>query len=338
MTSIRENGLTVDSLTAMAGAAGGPKWLVLAALDKLLFSDWLTARDKPLPLVGSSIGSWRFAAAAQANPVAAINTLEHLYIEQQFSDRPDIAEVTAMGRHILGELLGDTGAQAILDHQWARLHIITCHCQGRTSSDHPLRLGAGFAEAFLANSLSRRYLARYLHRHVFADQRYHFEHAAFPGFHNQLLALTADSLPEALLASGSIPFVLEQIAINNEQGYRDGGLIDYHMDLPLAAEGVVLMPHFSHRRVTGWLDKHLRWRKPTAMDHHLVIHPSDAWIASLPNGKIPDRQDFNRYRGDYQGRLNVWRNVVKRSEELADCFASRLARNDWLAHIEPLRP
>ncbi len=49
----------------IAGAAGGPKWLLLHHLDRVIFSSWLRPRTSPLFLLGSSAGAWRFAAAAQ---------------------------------------------------------------------------------------------------------------------------------------------------------------------------------------------------------------------------------------------------------------------------------
>lgn len=333
---IEKHGVTPNALKALAGAAGGPKWLVLAGIDKWLFGQWLTSRSAPLPAVGSSIGSWRFAAAAQPNATKAIAALEKLYIEQAFSNTPDRAEITSMGLSILRSVLGDQGADNLLRHPWLRLHVITAHCQHLTASDHRLALTAGFARASLSNLLNRNKLGRHLHRHVFADPRDPLPDSTFAGFNHQTLALTADNLIDVLLASGSIPYVLNAVTVNNTAGYRDGGLIDYHIDLPLTEEGLVFMPHFSRRFVSGWLDKPLPWRKPRHRDNYLVIHPKDEWIASLPDRKIPDRSDFKRYHHDYTKRVAIWREVAARSNELADCLAERAARQDWLEHIEPL--
>ena len=333
---LQREGLSPHTLGAVAGAAGGPKWLVLAAMDKLIFGSWLAQRKTPLPLIGSSIGSWRFAAATQKSPVDAIMTLARLYIEQQYSDHPTITEVTEVARHIVEQLLGNNGAEATLGHDWARINIVTAHCQGATGSDERARLVMGFSQAFLANMLSRDRLSQHLHRHVFADPRHRFTHEPFPGFNTRMQALTPNNLTDALLASGSIPFVLEKICVSGNDGYRDGGLIDYHMDLPLADEGIVLMPHFSKRCVTGWLDKNIPWRRPSAMGRHLVICPTDEWIATLPNSKIPDRSDFKRYRNQPDQRIRDWQEVLTRSQELADCLADRIVKNDWLDHVHPL--
>ena len=77
---------------AQAGAAGGPKWLILAGLDRILFSQWFSGRKTPLFLIGSSSGAWRFAAAAQKDSRAALQRLETAYIHQRYEANPAPAE------------------------------------------------------------------------------------------------------------------------------------------------------------------------------------------------------------------------------------------------------
>ena len=335
---IERDGLQADSIAAMAGAAGGPKWLVLSEVDRLLAGSWLSTRKRPLPLVGSSIGSWRFAAWAQADPLAAIDRLETLYIGQSYAGKPDYATVTRTARSLVAELLGEKGTKEILTHPWARLHIVTALCRGWTGRDGLLPMTAGFGLATLLNTVNRRWLAALLERHVFADAREGaLPDSAFPGFHTRLLSLGDHNLASALLASGSIPFVMEAVGVAGEQGwYRDGGMVDYHMDLPLSSDGVVLMPHFSKLIVPGWLDKFVPGRKPVNLRNTLVIHPSDPWIETLPNRKIPDRQDFTHYQGNDAGRFRDWRTVARRSAELADFLAERLEKQDIPDFLQPL--
>ncbi len=335
---IERDGLQPDGIAAIAGAAGGPKWLVLAAMDKFLFGEWLRPRTKPLPLVGSSIGSWRFAAVSTADPIAAVSRLERLYVEQCYGGKPSLREVTETATRLLDELLGDTGASEILNHPWARLHVVTVLCRGWTGLDAKLLMGLGFGAATLLNACKRDWLAALLERHVFADQRAGgLPEAAFPGFGTKILPLMETNLQQALLASGSIPFVLEAIEMPDLPGrYRDGGMIDYHMDLPLGPDGLVLMPHFSKTLLPGWLDKFIPARPFRFADNTLVIHPSDEWIATLPNQKIPDRSDFKRYRTDDAARFRDWYTVAGRSQELADFLDERLQKQDLESFIEPL--
>jgi hypothetical protein len=39
---IRKKGLSPDLIEVIAGAAGGPKWLILYHLDKFIFTSWIT--------------------------------------------------------------------------------------------------------------------------------------------------------------------------------------------------------------------------------------------------------------------------------------------------------
>ena len=73
MRIIRERGLRAEDVDIIPGASGGAKWLALAGLDRFLFGEFFAAeRTRPLHLIGSSIGSWRMAAFAQRDPVAAL--------------------------------------------------------------------------------------------------------------------------------------------------------------------------------------------------------------------------------------------------------------------------
>ena len=77
--------------------------------------------------------------------------------------------------------------------------------------------------------------------------------------------------------------------------YRDGGIIDYHHDLPHSDDNrLTLYPHFYDYIVPGWFDKKLKWRRPSAanVDRTILISPSRDFVAKLPNAKIPDRRDF----------------------------------------------
>ena len=82
LSKIKDGGLRADDVKVVAGAAGGPKWLVLGHLDRYLFSAFFRSRREPLYLLGSSSGAWRFAAACQADPLSAIQRFEDAYIGQ----------------------------------------------------------------------------------------------------------------------------------------------------------------------------------------------------------------------------------------------------------------
>ena len=95
----------------------------------------------------------------------------------------------------------------------------------------------------------------------------------------------------------------------------------------------MLYPHFQQAVVPGWLDK--SWKKrhasTPALDSVLLLAPNPAWVATLPNGKLPDRHDFITYQFDNRQRIALWSAAVSASQQLADEFAQ------WLQHPDPSR-
>jgi hypothetical protein len=320
---VRERGLRPEDIDVLPGASGGAKWLALAGLDRYLFGEFLQQpRTRPLHLIGSSIGSWRMACLAQRDPVAALARGHHAYIyEQRYSARPSTREVTEVLTRALDLLLGETGVDEILAHPWARLHVITAEGRGLAASERRLLLMAGMALAAAGNLLARRALALQMRRCIFhsAGDTTPFAHLAdLPTTH---VRLTRENLRAALLASGSIPLLLEGVKIPGTPTgvYWDGGVLDYHLDLDFGAgEGLVLYPHFYAHVVPGWFDKGLRWRLARGANFRraLLVAPSDAFVASLPGGKIPDRRDF--YGMPETERMRRWQAVVDASAQLGD--------------------
>ena len=143
-----------------------------------------------------------------------------------------------------------------------------------------------------------------------------------------------------MLASGAIPLVLNGIRdINGAPPgiYRDGGIIDYHLDLPTSAEGkLTLFPHFYDHLIPGWFDKKLPWRRAATRntDRTLLLCPSPEFIRNLPNGKIPDRTDFKTMEPEL--RKKVWRSVVSSCAALAEEFNDVLDKGQLAARLEPL--
>lgn len=184
-------------------------------------------------------------------------------------------------------------------------------------------------------------------------------------YRTRQVALNAGNFMPALQASCSIPFVLQ--AVHNIPGappgaYWDGGITDYHLHLAygrqimssaidlvaggampaddsgqnhsnsglLRSPGLVLYPHFQHRVVPGWLDKGLKWRhrSTSALDTMVVLSPSPEWVRSLPNAKLPDRNDFTHYGTDGAARAKAWLTATRASQQLVDEWAAWLERPD----------
>lgn len=339
---IQRDGLRPEQVKAMAGAAGGPKWLALAPMDRFLFGEWFRARTAPLPTIGASIATWRFTAVAQDDPVAAIDRFENAYLnEQRYSDAPDAEEISQVCAHLLNTLLPDEHVPQLLGHAYLRPHVVTALCRGRAAVEAPRQLKAGLAQIALSNMLSRQRLAQHVERVVFHHPAGRGPFLPFrDSFLTHEVPLSAENLKPALMASASIPLMMRGIADipGSPPGmHRDGGLIDYHMDLHFGVDdGLVLFPHFSTRIVPGWLDKFLPWRKPHAhhLDRVLLIAPSDAMLARLPNGKIPDRKDFARYNGDQDRLFADWKRATDECRRMADELADLIARDAIAAHLE----
>jgi hypothetical protein len=95
----------------------------------------------------------------------------------------------------------------------------------------------------------------------------------------------------------------------------------------------VFYPHFNDFVTPGWLDKHLPWRRsPRAhpwLDDVLLVSPAPAFLATLPNGKLPDRRDFYRYGPDHSGRIRAWEKAI------AECGRFAAAVLHWMERPDP---
>jgi hypothetical protein len=336
-TSARERiarfGLQAADVAIVPGAAGGPKGLALAALDREILGRWLPSAPRTRHLVGSSIGAWRFAAACARDPFAAMDAFTQRYIEQRYPRKPSRKFVSDWARAALEDIFG-ARKQEILSSPGYRLNVVTVRGRWPLVREG-LALGLGFGAAACANAIGRPHLARFLDRVVFRDAR---ERLALPeGFDRFVthdVMLTPANLLPALLASASIPLVLEgvgPIAGAPPGLYWDGGIVDYHLHLPYPpSEGLVLYPHFTDRIVPGWLDKAMPWRHARGpwLDNVVLLSPSRAFLATLPNGKLPDRGDFHRYALDDAGRMRDWRRTVAECERLAEAFLAFVERPD----------
>jgi hypothetical protein len=293
--------------------------------------------------------------------VAALIQLEHAYIRQHYEllpgeKRPAPGRVSALFGKNLAVFFGDRMTE-VLDHPRFRLHVLTSHGKGFLAREHHWRCAMGFAGAFMGNLVKRRAMGGWLERVVFSSRsELPFDASDYP---TRQVALTEANFQAALQASCSIPFVLQavhDIAGAPEGAYWDGGVTDYHLHLNYAAvkntiesiaddaysisargikdirkfRGLVLYPHFQQSVVPGWLDKHLRWRHQATpfLDNMVLLAPNPQWIKTLPNGKLPDRNDFTYYGANLNARIADWTAAVSASVRLADEFEAWLARPD----------
>jgi hypothetical protein len=338
-------GLAPQDVRTVPGAAGGPKGLILGPIDRFLFGDWLPQSTQPVDLVGASIGAWRLANACLSDPKTAFDQFEHGYIHQHFEvpagqKRMSAQQVSAKFSEGLRDFYGGR-TREVLAHPRYRMHVITARGRHILGREGRARTPAGYLGAFITNSVHRKGLGAWLERVVFSSPG-----AALPfgtqDFRTRQVALAETNFELALQASCSIPFMLE--AVHDIPGappgaYWDGGITDYHLHLNYGnADGVVLYPHFQKAVVPGWLDKGLKWRhKPTRfLERMVVLAPDPEWVRKLPNGKLPDRNDFLRYGNDQAGRIEAWGIAAQEARRLADELAEWLHRGSPVADVQPL--
>ena len=360
---LEKNGLQPHDIGVVPAAAGGPKGLILGALDRFIFGHWLAQSTHAVHLVGASIGAWRMATACLNEPLAAFNRLERDYIHQHYALQPGQKRPTAdfISEQFAKSLADFYGGRVreVLDHPRYKLHIVTSRGRHLLGREHKLATPLGYLGAFLTNSLHRKAMGAWLERVVFSSQNARLPFAT-TDYRTRQVALSAANFNLALQASCSIPFVLR--SVHNIPGappgaYWDGGITDYHLHLNYASDliahsprktcrkdlndlkfgldqqpgaGLVLYPHFQQAVVPGWLDKGLKWRHKATyfLDNTVLLAPDPSWVKTLPNGKLPDRNDFTHYGPDLPGRVKAWRAAASQAEQLADEYAEWLHKPD----------
>ncbi len=344
LSHIKTEGLHPESVKVVAGAAGGPKWLILSHLDRVIFSSWFRTRTEPLFIIGSSAGAWRFGAVSQKNPITAIEKLQTAYVSQSYSSTPTPGEVSLEGVRILNSFLDDTGIREILDHPYIRLNALAVRCRGPVASEKRIPLIFGLTIAVLCNMIHRSFLKFFFERVLFYDPRQIPPFFDMGGLPIRQIPLDHHNIRHALLASGSIPLVMSGVTdIPGTWGgvYRDGGVTDYHLDIPFLKkddDGIVLFPHYTNRIIPGWFDKKLTWRKPAPsnMDNVLLVCPSQEFISTLPRHSIPDRTDFQLFHGRDRERIAYWNAAAKKSECLGEEFLETVRSGKIRELVKPI--
>ncbi|AJO79577.1 patatin-like phospholipase family protein [Pseudomonas sp. MRSN 12121] len=324
LARIRAHGLSAAQVGTLPGAAGGPKALGIQGLDLALFGEWLPAAPRERSLIGASVGSWRFASACLPDAAEGIRRLGQLYNAQSFAKGVTMAQISQSSQRMLHDLLDGRDA-SILANPHYRLNIMVVKSHGLLADDHRGRLGLGLSSVIADNLRGRARLARHFERLVLHDPRLAPPLHALEDFPSRFVPLDTGNLRQALLASGSIPMVMQGVRDLPGAGagtFRDGGLLDYHLDLPYSGDDIVLYPHFTDRVIPGWFDKTLPWRRgnPGRLQDVLLLAPSKEYLARLPYGKLPDRNDFKRFMGNDASRQKYWRSAMDESRRLGDEF------------------
>ena len=321
---IEVNGLDIKKIKTIMGASGGPKWLVLSHLDKLIIDKILPRLEGPVHLISSSISSWRFVCYAQKDPLKAIKNFEYGYINQYLPKKYKKGFLNVRLREMFDELCPSEALEDVINHSLFRTNIITSSSSHILKSEFNPILLSGLLLAYLANAVSRNALGHFFSRAIFEDHRNPIKILEKRHFATERIDLSVDNLKDVVIASSSIPIFL--VGVKDIQGapkgsYRDGGLTDYHFDFSVDNhEGYVLYPHFFDFLKPSWFDRSLSWRRVNPHNHArtIMICPSEKFIDNLPGSKVPDRNDFSLMTN--KQRVKVWNSVVSSCERLADDF------------------
>ncbi|MCT4643979.1 MAG: hypothetical protein N4A74_03255 [Carboxylicivirga sp.] len=343
---ISENGFTQDMVKMMLGASGGPKWLILYELDKYLCNEFYRGRDTKLHLLGSSIGSWRMACYASANPVQALERFKENYIHfgagysQHEVDVMTMEQMTNHTLELIRSFVVDEQLEQIINNPVFKLNFVAANSKGLLQRDKKVPLLMGITLAALSNVLGRKNLKYSFSRSLFYSDRSSpfYQLNDLP---TETVKLVKGNLLKGLLASGSIPFLtsgIKNIEGARPQGvYRDGGLVDYHFDLELIlAKGLVFYPHFYDDTIPGWFDQFIRRRKSSSENYKRVVlmSPSAELIGKLPYNKIPDRRDFAKLK--WEERVKYWEKVVDISKYMVDDFHEMLQKETILSRLKTI--
>jgi hypothetical protein len=341
LKKLKTEGFQQQHFNVMAGASGGPKWFTLYGLDCYLFGEFFANRKEPIYTIGSSAGAWRMACFSQKDPVAAITRLADNYSRETYSAKPDANEISNKAEVLLDKVLGTSGEQEITNNPLIQSHFIVARAKGLNSFENKWLQMSGLIKAAAANAFSRKTLHSHFERVIFHAKNTSFNESYFnfTDLPTEYFSVTDKNIHQVLMASGSIPLVLrgiKEISGATKGTYRDGGIIDYHLDLNFNTDKLVLYPHFFPSVKPGWFDKGLKNRNASIKNYQnvVMITPSQSFVDALPYKKISDRNDFQNL--DDEARLKYWQTILDKSHQMAIDLKLLVETGQGIENIMPI--
>ena len=340
---IKDGGFHFDRVTGYFGPAAGPRWLVASGFDLALLAQGVLGQSRPTSLIGASAGAWRFAAWVQPEPEKSYRTLMERYITTVYTRQDTAATVLKSLHAIIDAYIEDDALPFAMTNKQYRLAVLTARSKHLLTSEIKVIQALGLGLFFIFNALNRRTMHRFFERVVFYQGAKPPAFCLVKSFRGMFVPLTEVNFKHAVMASGSIPLVVG--GIRNIFGapkgiYRDGGMLDYHINQSYAAKDDDITLFFLHqeRIVPGWMDKKLKRRRTPDefLDNVLMVHLSDEFIEKLPYGKVPDRSDFKIFIDDPAARIQYWRQAVEKAAPLGDQFLELVASGRIREVVEPL--
>ncbi len=340
---IRQQGLKKEDVAVFAAPAGGPKWFVCPGFDRALMrSGFLMRSSGRVLLAGSSAGAWRCLAMACSDPMDAYERLRIAYSRNTFSAADNQSTISQTLKANVDAFIGSRDVENILEHPFLDVAVHVVRAKGPAGSESKVLQGAALAGAFLMNALTSSTLQMLYERVVFFSGT---RPPSFTGppFQGRAVRMDGSNLREAALATGSLPYIVA--GVPNIAGaprgiYRDGGLADYQLnqDYKPGSDGLTLFFHYQERIVPGWLDKRLKRRKPPpgALDRVLQVFPGADFVKMLPDGRLPDRNDFVVFADDPATRIRRWDEVSRISHILGEEFMEAVESSRIKQMVEPI--
>ena len=330
--------MSPNDISVVFGASGAAKWLTICGLDSIVFSQWLTDSKQPIDLLGTSIGAFKLAAAAQNNPSKALHDLADSYIEQYYDGHVTPKKISIETNRIIDDFLDSEAIDQICTNPRFHYHCVSSRATGWLTKENLNLQKLAMVKAFVLSSIGREKINKIFTRAIFHTKSLEMAIRENDNFITDHVQLNKSNFRSALISSGSIPVVME--AVNKVEGakdgvFLDGGLIDYHpipKNLSSRNPGFILYPHFYTHLTEGWFDKFFPWRKipRDSLKDVIIIGPNSNYIKSLPGGKIPDRIDFKRFKNNDNERVRRWRVALSRGVLLGEEFID-LARSGKIA-------
>ena len=230
---IKKEGLHAHQVDTIPGAAGGPKGIGIQGLDQAIFGNFLAQTPQRRTVIGSSIGSWRFASILAWGAKEGTERLSELYTNLHFTNKMSRQEVGDICRNMLFDLIQGK-EQQLVEHPDYHLAVISVKAQHIFQSDKSLPLLASVAGIVSSNAVARKHNRLFMQR-VISQPNIGEQFKVDDDFTTHYQVLNLENVTPWLMASASIPGVMSAVRDipNAPQGsYRDGGLIDYHIDLP----------------------------------------------------------------------------------------------------------
>jgi hypothetical protein len=340
---IRDGGFSLDDFAGYAGPAVGPRWLIASGFDLTLLKEKSLGRLRPLTLVGASAGAWRFAAWIQPEAEKSYRQLIESYITTTYTRADKPLSIRKSLATIINKTIEGDALPFALSHRDYRLAIITARAKNLTAAGNIFLQRLGFAFSFIGNAFSRSFLPIFFERVVFYSGPKPPAFTMRPEFRGLCVPLNKTNFKSVLVATGAIPLIITGVRdiFGAPRGvYRDGGLIDYHLAGNFGTKDSDLTLLFLHqdRLIPGWLDKRLTSRKPPAHDmkNTVLVYPSEDFIATLPLGKVPDREDFVTFVDEPETRIANWRQAVAKAEPLGEVFLELVASGRIKDVVRPL--